>query len=162
MGFEAYWSELDWKALAAFAGVVGTIASPFLKDWWVHRSQGVESRAQIAETTATRLERINNAQFVRLEGERDHYANRIDVLAEAIQTAQYQARAMEDWAHWFRHGWCETVTKYARLSELFERLAKGNLAPESAAVIVAQVMGNQLAMPMAVPPLRDAAKTPPP
>ena len=169
MAAEPYWSGLDWKALAAVAGVIGTLASPFLVAWWNGRTKELETSARSAETAAERMERQQRDAFERLERERDHYQQRARTAEAAETLAEVRAdherangRAMDDWAHWMRHGWVNRNASFRALAKVLEGLIAGTVAPEWAAAIVTEYQNNPLDDPPFVPLLRDASNVKPP
>ncbi len=169
MAAEPYWSGVDWKAVAAFTGGIGTLASPFLMAWWNGRMRELETSAQMAETVASRVERAQRDAFERLERERDHYQQRAQAAEAAELAADLRAdqarangRAMDDWAHWMRHGWVNRNANFRALAKVLQAVVNGAATSEWGAAVLAELQDHPVSDPPFVPLLRDAATVRPP
>lgn len=162
-------SGVDWRSVAALAGGVGTLASPFLLAWWNGRLRELETSARMAETTAERMERAQREAFERLERECEHCRQRA-LAAEAAEREADQlaelavanGRAMDDWAHWMRHGWVNRNTSFRSLLKLLEGLLNGTVANEWGAAIVVEYREHPVIDPPFIPALKDAGIIRPP
>ena len=136
MPIEAYWTEIDWKALGIAAGAITGVALPFLKDtykdWRAGRTVDAQSMAKVAESAAERQDRINREQYDRIESERKYHADLAVRNAQALEACEVQtdearreARGMEDWAHWYRHGWANMHQRYLALLSIADRALTG-------------------------------------
>lgn len=173
MAADAYWTTLDLKSVGAALAVIGGVAFPFIRDlykeWRAGRSLENQSLAKVAETAADRQERIYREQYANIEKERDYFAEQTRqkdtiVLAKEAETSdrRREGRAMEDWAHFYRHGWLNCQMKVDRMGAFMGRWHRSEIAPERVHEVLAQLDRETAPRIPEVPLLQDAFAEKPP
>ena len=163
---EAYWTNLDWRsigtALVAILGIGLPFISSVYRDWKTGRTSATASNVQVAETAAARQDRINREQYERVEKERQYHADLAQANADALAVAHREGRGMEDWAHWYRHGWINMQQRFSSLLLLADKVLAGEIAPERARTNYDQIRVTLPAEPPSVPLLAEAFEQKPP
>lgn len=156
----AYWAAVDWKAVAAAAGGIGAVASPFCIAWLNGRTTRSQAQAKAAETAQDRIDRISREQYEAMRAERDHAQTRARELEQRCDELERdrddgwdRGRGMEEWAHSQRHQFCRLGQAFNGLLAQFARLARGDLPPDRITKLLAEL--TEVEEPPRVPPLRD-------
>ena len=155
-----YWAHVDWMLLAGLLGSVGAFSSPFLLAWWNRRLSAGTSRAQAAETQSELISRQRTELYAVMEKRAKEAEAEITVLAAELDVSRAQARAMEEWAHWARHGWLSCKSRYRAFRRV---VARANESP-SGFMEIKRLLAITKArkIPVAIPTLAQAVeKTPP-
>lgn len=137
----AYWTAPSWPVVVTLITAVGAAAASFFQYWWRHRDDKTGTEAQKREGEAARLERIANEQYerverraLRAEERSDELSKRIEDLEAECDKTRDEARGMEDWAHFFRHGWANKLQRYMMLL----RMMRSIISRVTSSIVVAE------------------------
>jgi hypothetical protein len=148
------------QAYAALLIPTAAAVAWFVKRWDTRRDDAVkreDARRQSEEDAHQRisdqLDRESAERFEAMRAENVRLRSELDI-------SRAQARAMEEWAHWARHGWLNCKSRYRAFRRI---VARANQSPVGFTEIARLLtITKPRKIPVMIPPLGQVVeKTPP-